>query len=90
MADPANRRWPIIEDILRKEGIARQHLNSFNEFLDRGMQEIIDEVGQSEIDNPDYPYKVRFGKVAVLVLIVAVVSIVAITARSRLSAVPRF
>lgn len=65
MADPANRRWPIIEDILRKEGIARQHLNSFNEFLDRGMQEIIDEVGQSEIDNPDYPYKVRFGKVRV-------------------------
>ena len=66
MADPANRRWPIIEDILRKEGIARQHLNSFNEFLDRGMQEIIDEVGQSDIENPDYPYKVRFGKVRVL------------------------
>lgn len=65
MADPANRRWPIIEDILRKEGIARQHLNSFNEFLDRGMQEIVDEVGQSDIENPDYPYKVRFGKVRV-------------------------
>ena len=65
MADPANRRWPIIEDILRKEGIARQHLNSFNEFLDRGMQEIIDEVGQSDIENPDYPYKVKFGKVRV-------------------------
>ena len=65
MEDPANRRWPIIEDILRKEGIARQHLNSFNEFLDRGMQDIVDEVGQSDIDNPDYPYKVRFGKVRV-------------------------
>ena len=65
MADPANRRWPIIEDILRKEGIARQHLNSFNEFLDRGMQEIVDEVGQSDIENPDYPYKVKFGKIRV-------------------------
>ena len=33
MAHPSNKRWPIIQDILKREGIARQHLNSFDEFL---------------------------------------------------------
>ena len=29
-----NMRWPVIQDILKREGIARQHLNSFDEFLE--------------------------------------------------------
>ena len=33
MADPSTKRWPVIQDILKREGIARQHLNSFDEFL---------------------------------------------------------
>ena len=36
--------WIIIEDILRKEGIAKQHLNSYNEFIERGVQSIVDEM----------------------------------------------
>ena len=63
MADPANARWPIIEDLLSKEGIARQHLNSFNEFRERGLQSIIDEVGHIDIENAEYPYKIQLGKV---------------------------
>lgn len=63
MADPSNKRWPIIQDILKREGIARQHLNSFDEFLDRGLQSIIDETGQIEIENAEYPYKIQLGKV---------------------------
>ncbi len=50
MASPSNNRWPIIQDILKREGIARQHLNSFDEFLERGLQSIINEVGQIEIE----------------------------------------
>ena len=46
MTDPSNKRWPIIQDLLKREGIARQHLNSFDEFLERGLQSIIDEVAQ--------------------------------------------
>ncbi|MCS4538098.1 MAG: DNA-directed RNA polymerase subunit B [Thaumarchaeota archaeon] len=57
--------WPIIEDILRKEGIARQHLNSYNEFFERGIQLIIDEIGSAEIESLTSPYKIRFGKVKV-------------------------
>ena len=45
MAENYTQRWPVIQDILRREGIARQHLTSFDEFLDNGLQSIIQEVG---------------------------------------------
>jgi len=63
MVHPSTKRWPIIQDILKREGIARQHLNSFDEFLERGLQSIINEVGQIEIENAEYPYKIQLGKV---------------------------
>ena len=63
MANPSVKRWPIIQDILKREGIARQHLNSFDEFLELGLQSIINEVGQIEIENSEYPYKIQLGKV---------------------------
>src|SRR3972149_2325000 len=63
MADSSNKRWPIIHDLLKREGIARQHLNSFDEFLERGLQSIINEVAQIEIENAEYPYKIQLGKI---------------------------
>lgn len=63
MVDSSTKRWPVIQDILKREGIARQHLNSFDEFLDRGLQSIINEVGQIEIENAEYPYKIQLGKI---------------------------
>ena len=63
MADPSTKRWPVIQDILKREGIARQHLNSFDEFLENGLQSIINEVGQIEIENAEYPYKIQLEKV---------------------------
>ena len=63
MVHPSNKRWPVIQDILKREGIARQHLNSFDEFLERGLQSIINEVGQIDIENAEYPYKIQLGKV---------------------------
>ena len=63
MADPSIKRWPVIHDILKREGIARQHLNSFDEFLERGLQSIINEVAQIEIENAEYPYKILLGKI---------------------------
>ncbi len=63
MAENYNQRWPVIQDILRREGISRQHLTSFDEFLDNGLQSIIQEVGQIEIENAEYPYKIQLGKI---------------------------
>jgi len=59
MSNQSIKRWPIIQDILKREGIARQHLNSFDEFLERGLQSIINEVSQIEIENAEYPYKIK-------------------------------
>ncbi len=63
MADPSAKRWPVIQDILKREGVARQHLNSFDEFLDRGLQSIINEADHIEVENAEYPYKIQLGKV---------------------------
>ena len=58
-----DKRWAIIQDILTREGIAKQHLNSFDEFLKKGLQEIIDEIGYIDIENAEYPYKIKLGKI---------------------------
>src|SRR5574341_2220348 len=63
MIENSIEMWPIINDILRREGVARQHLNSYNEFMERGLQSIIDEVGEIEIETAEYPYKIKLGKV---------------------------
>ena len=55
--------WAIIHNILQKEGVARQHLNSYGEFIERGLQSIIDEVGEIEVETAEYPYKIRLGKI---------------------------
>ena len=62
MTNTSTEHWPIINDILKREGIARQHLNSYDDFLERGLQSIIDEVQQIEIENAEYPYKIQIGK----------------------------
>ena len=63
MTDSANKRWPIIQDILSREGVAKQHLNSFDEFLKKGLQDIIDEIGHIDIENAEYPYKIQLGRI---------------------------
>jgi len=63
MTNSANNRWPIIQDILSKQGVAKQHLNSFDEFLKKGLQDIIDEIGLIDIENAEYPYKIKLGRI---------------------------
>ena len=66
MSDSKNNRWPIIQDILTREGVAKQHLNSFDEFLKKGLQEIINEIGHIDIENAEYPYKIELGRIRIL------------------------
>jgi DNA-directed RNA polymerase subunit B len=55
--------WSIIHDVLRREGVSKQHLNSYNEFMERGLQSIIDEVNEVLIETAEYPYKIKLGKI---------------------------
>ena len=63
MAEKYNVRWPVIQDILKREGIARQHLNSFDEFLENGLHQIITEVDKIDIENAEYPYQIKLEKI---------------------------
>ena len=49
-----------------EKGLVRQHLDSYNEFIDHGLQEVIDETGEIEIEVPESPYKIKLGRVWIL------------------------
>ena len=51
----SNKYWTVIQDMLVREGVSKQHLNSFDEFLENGLQEIINEVAEIDIENAEYP-----------------------------------
>jgi len=63
MTNSVNKHWAIIQDILSREGIARQHLTSFDEFLTKGLQEIINEIDHIDIENAEYPYRIKLGRI---------------------------
>jgi len=50
----------------REKGLVRQHLDSYNEFIDRGLQEVINEVGEINIEVPESPYKIKLGQVWII------------------------
>jgi len=49
-----------------EKGLVRQHLDSYNEFVDHGLQEVIDEIGEIEIEVPENPYQIKLGRIWIL------------------------
>ncbi len=57
----------LIQKVMFEEkGLVRQHLDSYNEFVEHGLQQVIDEVGEIEIEIPEGPYKIKFGRVYIV------------------------
>nr|WP_225876057.1 DNA-directed RNA polymerase subunit B [Infirmifilum lucidum] len=56
-------RWELVEAYVKELGLVRQHLDSFNIFLERGLQEIVNEAGGIKLDA--YGVEIRFGKIEV-------------------------
>src|SRR4030043_1607629 len=56
----------MLDAFFKEKGLVRQHLGSFNEFIDHGLQEVIDEVGEISIEVPESPYKVKLGQIWVI------------------------
>lgn len=52
--------------LFEEKGLVRQHLDSYNEFVERGLQQVIDEVGEIEIEVPEGPYKIKFGRIFIV------------------------
>jgi len=56
----------LLNAFFKDKGLVRQHLDSFNEFIDRGLQEVIDEIGEISIEVPENPYKVKLGQIWII------------------------
>jgi len=56
----------LLKSFFKEKGLVRQHLDSFNEFIDHGLQEVIDEVGEIPIEIPESPYKVKLGQIWII------------------------
>ncbi len=56
-------RWKIMEAFFREKGLVRQQLDSYNDFITRRLQEIVDEVGVIETDIPGL--YVKLGKIRI-------------------------
>jgi len=50
------------KSFFKEKGLVRQHLDSYNEFIDHGLQEIIDETSEIKIELPENPYKIKLGQ----------------------------
>jgi len=55
--------WDLLKAFFKEKGLVRQHLDSFNDFIETQMQAIVDETGQIVPDIPDF--FIKFGKISV-------------------------
>ena len=56
-------RWELMKAFFSEKGLVRQHLDSYNEFIGRSIQQIVDEIEKIEPDIPGF--YVKLGKVEV-------------------------
>ena len=57
--------WGLLKEFFREKGLVRQHIDSYNDFIDAGLQAIIDEVGSIPIEIEEYPLKIKLGKIEI-------------------------
>ena len=50
------------KSFFKEKGLVRQHLDSYDEFIEHGLQEVVDETGEIEIEVPESPYKIKLGQ----------------------------
>ncbi|WP_457741678.1 DNA-directed RNA polymerase subunit B [Thermococcus sp.] len=53
--------WLVMESYWKEKGLVRQHLDSYNAFIDHGLQEVINEFGGVKPDIPGL--EVKFGRI---------------------------
>jgi len=57
--------WGLLKEFFREKGLVRQHIDSYNAFIDVGLQAIIDEVASIPIEIEEYPLKIKLGKIEI-------------------------
>lgn len=57
--------WRVAESFFEEGGLTKLHIDSFDVFIKRGLQEVIQAVGDIEVDVPERPFSVKFGRVEI-------------------------
>ncbi|KUO39786.1 MAG: DNA-directed RNA polymerase subunit B [Hadesarchaea archaeon DG-33-1] len=55
--------WPLLEALFKEKGLVRQHLDSYNDFIGRKLQHVIDEAAGIELEVKGY--SVKFGRIKI-------------------------
>ena len=55
--------WDLLRAFFEEKGLVRQHLDSYNVFIEKTIQEVVDEVGRIEPDIPQY--FVKLGRITI-------------------------
>ena len=56
----------LLQNFFKEKGLVRQHLDSYNDYIDHGLQEVVDEVREIPVEIPENPYKVKLGQIWVI------------------------
>ena len=57
--------WEVMKAFFAEEGLVKQHLDSYNDFVQNTLQRIIDEIRGITIEVPDRTYDIKFGTIEV-------------------------
>ncbi|MCW4036236.1 MAG: DNA-directed RNA polymerase subunit B [Candidatus Bathyarchaeota archaeon] len=57
--------WGVMKAFFSEEGLVKQHLESYNEFVQNTLQQIIDEIQGIAIEVPGRTYNIKFGTIEV-------------------------
>lgn len=57
--------WDLMKSFFAEEGLVKQHLDSYNDFVENTLQHIIDEIGGITIEVPNHSYDIKFGTIEV-------------------------
>ncbi|WP_455369408.1 DNA-directed RNA polymerase subunit B [[Eubacterium] cellulosolvens] len=57
--------WNIMKNFIKETGLVRQHIDSYNDFINSGLQSIIDEVNEIPIEVEENPFTIKLGKIEI-------------------------
>ncbi len=57
--------WDVMKSFFVEEGLVKQHLDSYNDFVQNTLQHIIDEIRGIQIETPVRTYDIKFGTIEV-------------------------
>ena len=55
--------WDVMKSFFTEEGLVKQHLDSYNDFVNNTLQHIIDEIKGIKIETSEHTYDIKFGTI---------------------------